>query len=341
MTRRNKEAGFTLLELTIASIILWMFCMVVTQLIISGQSAHQLKLRRSKLTDATHAAMDQLNVDAAAAVRVFGNDTDGNAYRNVLAPWTDHEPLASGRLPQIDEVGTFERDQLSLEKTGSELLFARHAWSDTYTCSSGAVYTVDVRRIQWIYLREARVRDQIVPGYNVCVWVSEPLASAPQVDRITDAADQLEVLMHLHDATPDDEGLTHTPVTVVWDSDGNPTVSGTFRQIQPDGFLNVNSSAPRSSTWTIERAPHDSDPGIFHSTLHVVSSNADGGTVARYGIPDKDAGSGVGFPHGLEFQVIGPASARQVLLHLTTRTVNEDGLRVRFDIQDIITVREG
>ncbi len=86
-----------------------------------------------------------------------------------------------------------------------------------------------------------------------------------------------------------------------------------------------------------------SNAGILSYRHHSVASNhsrANHG-VARYGLLDNSAGSGVGFPHGLEVQIIGSAAARQVLIHLTTISTNRQGMQASHDIQAVLGVREG
>jgi hypothetical protein len=63
--------------------------------------------------------------------------------------------------------------------------------------------------------------------------------------------------------------------------------------------------------------------------------------VSKFALRNDTAGSGAGFPHGLEFQVVGPPAARQVMVHVTTVSTNNHGLKAHFDVQVIMNVREG
>ena len=49
---------------------------------------------------------------------------------------------------------------------------------------------------------------------------------------------------------------------------------------------------------------------------------------------------GVGFPHGLEVQVVGPSSARQILIHFAVASTNRRGLIAYADQQVVLDVRD-
>ena len=63
--------------------------------------------------------------------------------------------------------------------------------------------------------------------------------------------------------------------------------------------------------------------------------------VSRYAIRNDAAGAGIGFPHGLEIQIVGSAAARKVLVHMTIVSTNMAGLKAYYDTQVIVRVREG
>ena len=80
--------------------------------------------------------------------------------------------------------------------------------------------------------------------------------------------------------------------------------------------MNVAPQPPRSDPWEIEA---DED-GLSRANLlsyrhHSVATNyaRDAMRVGRFSVRD-DAGDG--FPHGFEVQVVGPTSARQLMVHL-------------------------
>jgi hypothetical protein len=237
-----------------------------------------------------------------------------------------------------------KKDLAGSEKTGNSLLFVRHAWADTFTCTSTETYRVDVYRMVRYFLRQDGGGP--IPstpwGLNLAKWVSEPLINGAQIDAIADPTDQIEVLQHLRTSTADDEGDTHAAATVVWMVGEDPGVAGTFRQILTDGSLSLTPQLPRNSPWEIEIAPSSSRADILAYRHFSVASNyaqANMG-VSRFAIRN-DTTAGVGFPHGFEVQVVGTSSARQVLLHLVLVTTNMSGLKAYFSGQVIQAVREG
>ena len=62
--------------------------------------------------------------------------------------------------------------------------------------------------------------------------------------------------------------------------------------------------------------------------------------VSRFGIRN-DSSNGIGFPHGFEVQAVGTTAARKVLIHMTTVSTNQSGMRAFYDGQIVVVVREG
>ena len=62
--------------------------------------------------------------------------------------------------------------------------------------------------------------------------------------------------------------------------------------------------------------------------------------VARFGLLDNNAGGGDGFPHGFEVQIVGPTSARQVLVHLVVVSARLHGQLAWSDIQTVVDARD-
>ena len=337
--------GFTIIEMMIAFIMLMTLSFLITSLIISGNDAHKYSDRLGRVTEISQEVVDEMRRELLATVRLFGDDTIGNAYKSTLEPWSAATRIASSTLPTIKPLGTFDKDVLGKEKTGNEILFARHAWADTFTCTSGKSYRVDVYRLVAYFMRlESGGPNPSNPwGLDLCKWTSEPLVNGTQIDGIAVATDQAEMLIHLRDGTPDDTGESHAPCQVVWMLGADPSTSGTFRQILATGAMTQTPQLPRADPWQIQRADDYSNAGMLFYRHHSVASNyaQSNQGVARYGLADNAAGSGVGFPHGLEIQIIGSAAARQVLIHLTTVSLNQKGMKAYYDIQAILGVREG
>ena len=169
-------------------------------------------------------------------------------------------------------------------------------------------------------------------------WVSEPLVDGTQIDQITDPVDQAEVLLHLLSQTPDTKGATHDQVDVVWKLGEDLALADTLRQIDSTGGLSQTTIVPRTPGWEI--LPEPSLCGsLLYYRYHSVASNYARPSfgVGRFGIIDN---SNDGFPHGFEVQIVGPSSARQVMVHLTLVSTNNKGHKAWYGMQTISDTRD-
>ena len=334
------QAGMTLIEMIMAVVILLVLSGLVTNMVISGRAAQDYADRLRRVTEVAQEILDDIQGELREVVRIFGDDALGQAYTAKIQAWPQAVPIQSAKLPVLSLGATMKKDVAGAEITGNTLLFARHGWADTFTCTSTNTYRVDVYRIIGYYPKvESGGPNPSVPwGLNLCKWTSEPLVSGTQIDAITDPTDQAEVLLHLRNSSPDDAGATHASANVVWMLGADPAVAGTFRQTQTTGSL---TDAP--NTWTIGRADNMSSSNMLAYRHYSVASNYSQANmgVSRFGIRNDLAGSGVGFPHGFEIQTVGPAAARKILLHLVLVTTNMAGLKAYFDAQVVLSVREG
>jgi len=134
------------------------------------------------------------------------------------------------------------------------------------------------------------------------------------IGKITDVSDQVEVLLHLMNGTPDIDDASHRAIEVVWSLGDDLASPDTLRRITVGGGLD---QAPPSARkiWTILADHKKSRPDLFHYNGIAVANNdapkALG--IGTFGV--KDA-SGDGFPHGFEIQIVGSLVARQILLRL-------------------------
>lgn len=337
--RQTKQAGFSLAEVLVASTILMGLVLVVSTLALSGSEAQELSRRISRMTDLAHDLTDSLRLELVSSVRLFGNDAAGNASLGMLDLSAAPAPVTSRRLPTIDAAGDFRADTPGDEITGNAVLFAQVAWRDRFRCTSGREYRVDIFRWLHYYLapKDGGPRPGVRGGLDLVRIVSEPLADADTIDDIGDPADRAEVLQHLAEGTADMDGVVHAPVQVVWLRNGDPTQAGTFRQIDPgDGSLSASPSG-RPDPWQILPAPAGTN-GLLAYRQAAVASNFDlvAPGIARFAVRDDAAG----FPHGFETQIIGPNSARQLLVHLVLIDTRRKGAPAWGQMQTVMTGRD-
>ncbi|MCA8951571.1 MAG: hypothetical protein KDE27_18840 [Planctomycetes bacterium] len=341
MSKTMKAAGFSMIELTIASVLLFVMLYSVAALSLSGADASDLSRRLTRAAEVSQEIVNDTRLEIVSSVRLFGDDAEGNANLARLDLSGAMPQLASSRLPTIDANGTIGADTVGNEITGNSLFFCKLAWSDRFVCLSGNEYLVDVLRWVYIYLTPESGGAQVGSpvGLNLVRVVSEPLIDAGSVDRISDPVDQAEVLMHLLNATPDANGVTHLPCEIVWMRGELPSATDAIRQIDPsDGSLSSTPIGGRASPFEIVRRD-DEVEGMLYYRHHSVATNYSPPSygVATFGIPSATNG---GFPHGFEVQITGPSSARQVLVHLVVASTNNHGHKAYNDVQIVVDARD-
>ena len=341
--RRSAEAGFSLLEALVSATILMTMVFVVSTLSMSGTNAQKYSERVGRVTEISQDLVDEIRGHLQSSVRLFHDDAIGAAYRNLLALPAAPVPLNSS-LPRLEAAAIFERDPAVGGKTGNQLLFAKHAWTTEFECASSNRHRIDVYRVVCYYLaiEDAGPQPNSAVGLNLCRFVSEPLADGKQIDRIPDPADQIEVLEHLRDGTPGADGRTFPPVAVVWRLGDAPATVGTLRQIDGLGALVTSPIAPRGPGWELLPDVRQSSNGLLSYRMHSIATNFAPAAmrVGQFGVVSNTANGGAGFPHGFEVQLIGPASARQVLLLFSVVSTNRGGTAAHAMIQAISDARD-
>ena len=336
----RRDSGFSMVEIIVCATILVLLACIVTTLMISGSEAARYAERQNRTTEIAQDLVDGMRNELRSAVRLFGNDATGLAYKARLEAWASVPSIVS-TLPLIAVNDTFKKDVSGANKTGNEILFARHAWSEEFQTSLGATYRYDIHRIVHYYMKaEDGGPVAGVPwGLNLARWTSEPLVDASMIDSISVAADKQQVLAHLLTASPDKQGQTHPKVEVVWKLGQDPSTVDTFRQIISGGVLSSTPVSPRPSAWTLLRDSAKSSASMLFSRHHSIASvfAQPSYGVGKFGIVNTTAPQ---FPHGFEVQMIGPATARQVLLRIAVVSTNRHGHVAHADMQAIMDARD-
>jgi len=142
-------AGFTLVEMMLASVMLAMMIFAVATLSLSGAEAQEYARRLTRATEITQRIVDDIRLELVSSVRMFGNDAEGTGNRGVFDLAGAPVQLGNIRLPTIDANGTIRQDTAGDQITGNTLFFTKLAWSDRFVCISGNDYMVDV--VRWVY----------------------------------------------------------------------------------------------------------------------------------------------------------------------------------------------
>jgi type II secretory pathway pseudopilin PulG len=342
-TRRCRDSrGFTLLEVTIAATLVLLLAWLVATLSIDGMRAQKFAERQSRSSEITQDILDEMQRGLGSSVGLFGGGPIGEGYRAALIDGTLPPAIPSSRIPTVTPGGRLERETGPGVRTGNELFFTRYAWTDEFQTSTGVTHRVDIYRIERYYLTAVNggPRRGSPDGLNLAHWVSEPLADGNQIDRITNGVERTEMLLHLLQRTPDTAGVVHDQVSLVWAGYLPIQDLGTLREIDAGGALLTSPSPARGGTeWRIRPELRLCDADMLVYRHHSVATNfAQNGTgVGRFSVPTA---VNLGFPHGFEVQIIGPPSARQILLHLTVVSTNRNGQRAYADLQTIVDSRD-
>lgn len=336
---RSAEAGFSMIEGIIAATLLATMVLVVTSLAINGGEAQEYARRLNRSTEITQDLVDKMRLELLTSVRVYGTDTIGTDTLALLELDGAPPVLGGSLLPTVSAVDTIDVDTATRMLTGNSLFFARLAWTDRFRCTSGEEYLVDVYRWVYYYLtpEDGGPQPGRAIGLNLVRIESEPLVDGIAIDRITVAADQEEVLEHLAQGTADVTGAVRDPATVVWLRDGLPGATGTLREIDPDDGTMSDAPTSRPSPWAVLRRTQDVQGLLSYRHHSVVTEHSTTHRASQFGLPTT---AGTGFPHGFEVQVVGPSSARQVLIHIVVATTNRRGLTAFADQQVVLDVRD-
>jgi hypothetical protein len=335
------DSGYSLIELVVSSLLLAMMIFAVSSLSVSGGEAQEYARRLNRVTEVTQELVDDLRLELVSSVRLFGDSIEGNQNLACIDLEGAPTPMSGLRLPTIAEGELIREDTIDAEITGNSLFFAKLAWSDRFICSSSNEYLVDVYRWVYYYLTsEDGGPNPIHPiGINIVRVASEPLIDAASIDRITDLDDQSELLLHLLNGTPNADGVSHDPAEIVWVRGGLPLEDGSIRQIvSGDGSLSMSPIYPRLPDWQVLREDADVR-GMLSYRHHSVASiyARDSFGVSRYAV---QAVAGEGFPHGFEVQIVGPSSARQILIHMVNSSTQRRGQFAWCEMQVSVDARE-
>lgn len=340
---RKHERGITLLETLITLTLLVFLISVVSNVSVNSTSSSKYSERMARAVEVGQELLNEIRGELLSTVDLMLAGTVGNSVLDALDFDPTAVPLDSSTLPTANIAGVFQREVTAGSLTGNALVFARHAWTTKLTCTSGNTHVVDVYRFVGFYLtREAAGPEKGSPlGLNLSKFVSEPIVDAEQLDRVSDPTDLAEFALHLANGTPDDDGESHPAAVLVWARNTDLTVPDALREIQPGtGMLFSTPLVPRpTGAWRIQRDPGRSARGLLYYRHFSVATNF---AHARFGVArfGQRSGTGDGFPHGFEIQVIGPSAGRQVLVHLSIATTNSNGTKAHCDLRTTAFVQD-
>lgn len=338
MNRRTLDSGLTVVELMIVSVLLLILAAAIVGMAIRGQDAQNYVENQTLVTSTTQDVVRRIRGDVGSSMRLFVDTAEGRSYLARLDR-SEWPPLAGSRLPVLDSEGIFDKEEPGSRKTGNTIFFAMHDRTDSFDLNEGmgspAVVRIDVYRLISYYLHKRPGKDphRDFDGLDLVRWVSEPLIDRNQVEVIQDPGKRTALLAHLYrGSNPDNPLFPYPPARLLWRPGADFGVA--FEKIQADG---TTTPAPRDF-----RVPPDrriTRPGLLQHLRLSVAPNIGGAPrgLGKFGIVDN---TGDGFPHGFETQTVGPASARQVLVHLTVVSNQQGRRRAWLDLQGVSSARD-
>ena len=335
--RSRKHWGFSLVELIVVLALIGALVASIVSLALRSQNAQTYAERNAAATLVAQGVLDQIRRDVGSSTRLFQNDSEGLSYLAGM-DLTGLDMIA-GRLPKIVSDGIFEKETSTDPKTGNILFFVRQDRTDRFDRSGGGDYVrIDVYRFILYGLRLLPGKDpsKDLDAFDLVRWVSPPVGDRSQIESIADPTEQERVCAHLYAGTnPDEPSLPFAQMRYLWRPGGS--FPAAFEEILVDGKRN-----PVPSGFQLPRDAAKSSPNLLNSRKLAISANPGGASkgIGAFGILDT---SGDGFPHGFETQIVGPASARQVLAHfvfVNTVRAKDNSKRVWINFQTVVETRD-
>jgi type II secretory pathway pseudopilin PulG len=333
---RTWERGVSLVEVIIVTALMFAIAGVVSQLTLRTHQAQRYAEKSVQLTGLTQELIELVRKDVSGSTRFFVGDAEGISYWGELD--LSMAPPYTWQLPVLDTDGIFEKDSLGNVKTGNALFFALLERSDTFDAGdlTPHVVRIDIFRFVAYYLRRTDGGDPkgSSSGLDLVKWVSQPVADLAQVEEVTDPDELKRLFLHFYaGSNPLEPEFPYPPVRYLWKQ--SEPIATAFKEILYDGSLNDLDPA----SWNIPIDPSRSTLGLLEAKGYGIASNQAGEPrgIAAFGLRDD---SSLGFPHGFETQIVGPASARQILLHLTTVSTRSPETRCWGNITGIAETRD-
>jgi len=301
---RNPRAGFTLVEMVVVLLVFSVLMLASLKALIATSETNRKIDLNNRVQVKCQSALNQIVAEAAASVRLYGDDSEGRALLGILEG-VSADVLPDWKLPTLLTDGIIEKDTSAVPDTGNCLLFlkANTPYLLRSTTTSDDVLRVDVYRFVAVYLKNKGLDSplQRPDGLNLILFRSEPLVDRGQVEAVSDLAERRRLLL----ALKQERG-----VRLLLDTRAG--ITSALGVIDTFGDIDPNPPYP----YEIKEATKLGRKALFSLDNLSIATNA---SPKQYGVarfaPRLMTGSG--FPHGFEVRIIGSASARQILAHLT------------------------
>jgi hypothetical protein len=300
------RAGVTLVEMVVATAVFMLLVLTFFKSVIMVRDGNNMMDRHNRVNTRCQRILNQLGAQVASSVRLYEDDAEGRALLGILGGLSA-EMLGDSKLPVLSPTGIMEKDDPGTRFTGNCLLFLKAEAPFGYKGVGGTqdLRRIDVFRVVAFYLKRKEGVTQPLAdrpdGLDLVAYRSVPLIDRGEIDAIVDDVEREQVL-----------ALARQERRVRFLFDTRRPVMQALGAFADNGVIDPNPPDP----YLIPPDPVRGQDGLFAQIAISVATN---GAPNHYGIgrfSEVDTG-GEGFPHGFETRVIGGASARQILLHLT------------------------
>lgn len=311
--RRGRERGFTLLEILFTLVILSMLSLIVQQTLTSTNSADRYLAAVRRATDRGEAVSYEVYDMVDASRKLFQKDDVGVGYVAAL-DLKRLPPIASARLPVIDELHDIGPDEKGDPHTGNLLLFVEE--TDPMECvadpATEKMRFVDVYRFVCIYPHETarRVLGDNTLARDLILWRSGLYPSYSQIMSVEDDVERRNVVADLN---------AHYGLDRLWDPDA--PAGSAFHDTDPFGTISV---LPVADPLIVEDVEETIPGRLVHADTQLArtdSSRAHYRAVMTLTADDPSQW----VPDGFEVKITGASGSRKVWLHIVVESMAMQG----------------
>ena len=311
--RWHCQKGITIIELLIAAGIVAIMALFVGNFLIDSFDNNRMVQGLADLGNYSQQAVNRIRLDISQSKRLMDNSIDGIGYWDLVRFPQNIRPVAGSRLPEIIDHGSLSpskvddfRNPFIRESAGNILFYAEHMPAIE---SVKDKRVIDIYRFVVYFLLEHK-GNGFNPNVNSYLDLqrceSGPYADLYQVRDVQNDKVRRHILNILEESN----------VTALWD----PQVSSAVAFTRMDGYDPKNSQPLVRHAIQMKRC-FSAISGLGRlarstgTILYSVSFNKGKHFQINRPVP-LYAKAEETFPHGFEVLIVGPRSARQVLLRI-------------------------
>ncbi len=306
---RRAEGGLTLIEVMVSiSVLSVLFLVILRSTSLVGDTTFSLESQSTMLIE-LRKAVSRMHEDISTARKVYEEDVTGRSYidRMDFGAWP---PISTSLLPDIANLGDFDRDAVGARRVGNFLLLVGEmSPHNYYDAGTARTYRVSVYRLVAYYIADYGYPvTQGLSSFDLVRWESAAFVDRTTLTSVTDPTVRANVVTSLQ---------TEKNIYYAWDP--SATADLAFYELTsdiagaPDGGYQI--------PWcTVSDNTQDRLPRTYFRKRNaaLVANNDATGEAAVPKFAQKVAGN-PGFPNGFEVMVIGPSGSRKILARVVAQ----------------------